>query len=175
MGFFDQDHASLADAPRGTEEFSPPPKGVYEVAVHSAKRLPTKAGGKRVSMRFDIVGPTHQGRVVFMHFNISNPPGKVYEKSDPAEIGGRQLTQVLESAGVSDWQLGPEHTNGEREVIGVAGKRLRLSLDVEKREGYEPQSKFLRALPSANAMPIPIVASAATAPAQRSNKDPWSR
>ena len=175
MGFFDQDSASLADAPRGTDEFSPPPKGLYEVAIHSARRAPTKAGGKRVSMRFDIIGPTHQGRVVFINFNISNPPGKVYEKSDPAEIGGRQLTQVLDSAGVSGWQLGPETNNGEREVIGVAGKRLRLSLDVEQREGHEPQSKFLRAMQSANAMPTQVEKSTVAKPSNGVSKTPWDK
>lgn len=78
------------------QQILPIPAGWYTVKISEASIRTTRAGtGQYIAIRFDIVGPTHQGRVLFGNLNISNP-------SEIAErIGHEQLKKITEAIGVT--------------------------------------------------------------------------
>lgn len=84
------------ELPQGnTGDFEPLPAGWYSASITQADLKTTKAGnGNYISVRFDITGPTHQGRVVFTNLNIRNPNPKA------EEIGRQQLGEIMRAIGL---------------------------------------------------------------------------
>lgn len=94
MGFLGQEF-NEADMPE-SDSFEPIPAGWYMAKVAAAELKDTKAGnGRYIKLRFDIVGPSHQGRVVFANINISNP------NPTAEEIGRKQLGDLMRSTGLA--------------------------------------------------------------------------
>ena len=95
MGFLGETF-DINDIPEAEKrEFEPVPAGWYTATIANAELRDTKAGtGKYISVRFDITGPEHQGRVVFTNLNTSNPNPKA------EEIGRQQLGEVMRSVGL---------------------------------------------------------------------------
>lgn len=84
---------SVDDLPPSERNFEPIPAGMYQAVIKAADMKKTKAGGDMVTAQFLIVGPAHQGRVVFANFNIKNT-------SEVAEtIGRQQLGELLRATG----------------------------------------------------------------------------
>lgn len=85
---------NLADLPEdeNTGDFEPLPAGWYSVKTTQAELKETSKGdGQYIKIRYDITGPTHEGRVVFGNLNISNP-------NDVAQrIGQQQLGQLMKA------------------------------------------------------------------------------
>lgn len=82
------------DEPR---KWDPLPEGWYKAVIVNADVKDTKAGtGQYIAIRFDITGPTHEGRVVFTNINISNPNPKA------VEIAQQQLSKITEIAGIAE-------------------------------------------------------------------------
>lgn len=79
--------------------YDPLPAGWYSATITKADLNPTKDGtGQRINIRYDITGPSHQGRVVFGGLNIRN-------KSPQAEeIGRQQLGDICRCIGLSSIQ-----------------------------------------------------------------------
>lgn len=65
--YFKFDESKISD-----NDFKPVPAGTYTVKVVKAELKDSKAGGKYVNLRLDIIGPTHQGRVLWDKLNIVN-------------------------------------------------------------------------------------------------------
>jgi len=126
-------------------DFDPLPPGWYAVEVTSGEVKNTKAGtGTRASIRFDVRGGAHDGRVVFGSFNLTNANPKA------AEIGREQLGQMSLACGIV--QLG--------DTSELLGKRLEIKLVIKAAEGqYEASNdiKGYRALKGA-ASTIPTFA-----------------
>jgi hypothetical protein len=71
------------------------PPGWYSARITDATVKATKAGtGKYVAVRYDIIGPTHEGRVVYGNLNVSNP-NPIAEK-----IGREQLSDLMRAIGL---------------------------------------------------------------------------
>ena len=76
--------------------YDPLPAGWYMVRIADAEIKQTKAGnGSYVSVRYDVLGPTHQGRVVYGNITISNPSRKA------EEIGEQQMAALRSSIGLA--------------------------------------------------------------------------
>ena len=76
-------------------KFDPIPEGWYQVRITGAEVKTTKAGtGQYVSLSYDILGPTHQGRKMWDNINISNP-SRVCE-----EIGEQQMARIRSAIGL---------------------------------------------------------------------------
>jgi hypothetical protein len=72
------------------------PEGWYNATITKAELNNTKAGtGQKIDMRYDIVGPTHQGRVVFGTVNVRNQSQKA------EEIGRQQLGEIMRAVGLA--------------------------------------------------------------------------
>ena len=79
----------IAALPVSDRNFEPLPAGWYDATISSAEIVPTKMGnGKYIKIRYNINGPTHQGRVVFGNLNVRNPNPKA------EEIGRQQLGEI---------------------------------------------------------------------------------
>lgn len=109
--------------PQGNGNFDPLPAGWYTATITQAELKDTKTGsGQYIKVRYDITGPTHQGRVVFGNINIRNQNAKA------EEIGQQQLGDLMRSIGlgrVTDTDELLNHSVG-------------IKLKVREQEGYDP-------------------------------------
>jgi hypothetical protein len=139
--------------PQGKTSFDPIPAGWYTASMSAAELKATKAGtGQYIAIRYDVTGPTHQGRVVYGNLNIKNQSPKA------EEIGRQQLRDILEAIGV------PKVSDTDQ----LIGHSLQIKVDVEKSEQYgdKNQIKAFKAIeggapPKLVSTPMPTVAKAA--------------
>ena len=76
--------------------YDPLPAGWYTAHISGAEIKATKAGdGSYIAVRYDITGPSHQGRVVFGNLNIRNASAKA------EEIGRQQLGDIMRAIGLA--------------------------------------------------------------------------
>lgn len=112
---------SVDSLPTPTNNFEPLPAGWYTAIVNGAEIKNTKAGtGQYIAVRYDITGPTHQGRVVFGNLNIKNPNPKA------EEIGRQQLGELMRAIGLTTVQ----------DTDQLIGGQLSIKLDVRESEQY---------------------------------------
>ena len=84
------------EMPQSTNNFEPLPAGWYTATISKAEMRKTKNGtGEYISLRFDVSGPTHQGRVVFTNLNIKNANPKA------EEIGRQELGSIMRAVGLA--------------------------------------------------------------------------
>lgn len=138
------------DLPAQQNDFSPLPDGWYSSTIKSAEMRDTKdKTGQYIAVRYDILGPTHQGRVVFGNINIKN-------KSTAAEEIGRQaLGSIMRAVGLA-------RVDDTDQLIGHS---LQIKLATRVSEGYEPSNEVrqFKSIEGGNLPPLSVVASAPTA------------
>jgi len=168
------EHAiSLDDLPESTGDvdFKPLPSGWYQVSINKAELRNTKdETGQYIAVRYDVTGPTHQGRVVFGNLNIKN-------KSEKAEsIGRAQLGELMRALGLSKVS----------DTDQLVGGSLSIKLDVREArtdsatgKTYEASNDVKGFKASGDAMPASAVPSfskpAAAAPKTDSAAPPWAK
>ena len=146
--------------------YEPLPAGWYSVSITGAEIKSTKAGtGEYIAPRFDVIGPTHQGRVVFGTINIRNASPKA------EEIGLQQLGELMRAIGLA--QLS--------DTDQLIGSQLQIKLSVEKSEQYgdKNQVKAFKAaggaMSASSAPSMPRAAASAPAPSAKSSSPPWAK
>lgn len=113
------------ELPQGNGNYEPLPPGWYHANITGAELKSTKAGnGQYIAVRYDITGPTHQGRVVFGNLNIKNPNPKA------EEIGRQQLGDIMRAIGLA------KVTDTDQ----LIGGSLQIKLEIRTQEGYEPSN-----------------------------------
>jgi hypothetical protein len=142
------------------------PAGWYNVNVTGAELKNTKAGnGQYIAVRYDVTGPTHQGRVVFGNLNIKNPNPKA------EEIGRQQLGELMRAIGLA-------RVTDTDQLIGGS---LQIKLEVKHQEGYEPSNdvkgykSLTGSVPAASAASAPAQAAAAAPAASGKAAPPWAK
>jgi hypothetical protein len=145
---------NVSDAPNGGG-YDPLPAGWYEANITKADLNPTKDGtGQRINVRYDITGPTHQGRVVFGGLNIRN-------KSPRAEeIGRQQLGDICRCIGLSSIQ-------DTDQLIGHP-IRIKLKLDDDRNDVVGWKSMGGSAAPTVTTATVTTASSVGAAP-------PWAK
>lgn len=136
------------------------PDGWYNVTITKADLNPTKAGtGQKIDVRYDITGPTHQGRVIFGALNIRNPSQKA------EEIGRQQLGEIMRAVGLPKVQDTDE----------LIGKSLSIKIKTKPAEnGYEARNEVAGFKAIAGGMaPAPAAASAPAATSAAA--PPWAK
>ncbi len=142
-----------ADLPQGGN-FDPMPAGWYTATIADAELKPTKDGsGQYIKVRYDITGPTHQGRVVFGNLNIKNASAKA------EEIGRQQLGEIMRAIGLA------KVTDTDQ----LIGGSLQIKLEIRQQEGYEPSNDVKGYKATSGSVPTPA---AASAPAQAATPAP---
>jgi hypothetical protein len=151
MAFID---ISIDQLPESTNSYELLPAGWYTASITKAELAPTKDGsGQMIKLRYDITGPSHQGRVVFGNLNIKNRSAKA------EEIGRQQLGEIMRAIGLA-------RVTDTDQLIGA---QLAIKVAIrEAQNGYEAQNEvkgFKSAGGSAPAASVPSFA--APKPAQQ--------
>lgn len=142
------------ELPQGNGNYEPLPPGWYHANITGAELKSTKAGnGQYIAVRYDITGPTHQGRVVFGNLNIKNASAKA------EEIGRQQLGEIMRAIGLA------KVTDTDQ----LIGGSLQIKLEIRTQEGYEPSNDVKGYKATSGSVPTPA---AASAPAQAAQAAP---
>jgi len=114
---------NINDLPTPSDDFAPLPDGWYTASINSAEIRDTKdKTGQYIAIRYDILGPTHQGRVVFGNVNIKN------KSTQAEEIGRQALGSIMRAIGLA-------RVDDTDQLIGGS---LQIKLAIRTQEGYEP-------------------------------------
>ena len=120
MAFLDQEF-DVKNMPESSGDFEPLPAGTYSARITNVDLKDTKAGnGQYLALRFDITGPTHQGRVVFSNLNIKNPNPKA------EEIAHADLGDIMRAIGLAKFKNTDQLVGGD----------LNIKLTVKNDETY---------------------------------------
>jgi hypothetical protein len=149
------------DLPQGNT-YEPLPAGWYTATIADAELKTTKDGsGQYIKVRYDITGPTHQGRVVFGNINIRNQSVKA------EEIGRQQLGELMRAIGLA-------RVTDTDQLIGGS---LQIKLDVRAAtEQYAAQNEvkgFKAIAGSTPSFAAPAASTAASAPSKAA--PPWAK
>lgn len=165
MAFLNETY-DVNELPQGNSNYDPLPPGWYHANITGAELKSTKAGnGQYIAVRYDITGPTHQGRVVFGNLNIKNPNPKA------EEIGRQQLGEIMRSIGLA------KVTDTDQ----LIGGSLQIKLEIRTQEGYAPNNDVKGFKATSGSVPTPATASApaqaaAAAPAASGKAaPPWAK
>ena len=116
----------LNDLPQSTSNYELLPPGWYDATVANAELRDTKTGGQMIAVKYSILGPTHQGRVVFGNINIRNSNPKA------EEIGRQQLGDIMRATGIA-------RVTDTDQLIGLTmGIKVAIR---EAQNGYEAQNE----------------------------------
>ena len=144
--------------------YEPMPAGWYSATISQAELKSTKDGmGQYIKLRYDITGPSHQGRVVFGNLNIKNASAKA------EEIGRQQLGELMRSIGLGK-------VTDTDQLIGAG---LQIKLDIRAAtEQYAAQNE-VKAFKAINGSAPTFAAPAPSAPASPSlaagkSAPPWA-
>lgn len=151
-----------ADLPQSDRNFDPIPPGWYDVSITGAELRQTKAGtGQYIAVRYDVTGPTHQGRVVFGNLNIRNP------NAQAESIGRQQLGELMRAIGLAKVE----------DTDQLIGHHLQIKVKIRESAGYDPQNDVagFRASGNASASTPPRAQTAAPAQSNGGAKAPWAK
>jgi hypothetical protein len=156
---------SVNDLPQREEagNYDPLPAGWYTANISGAELKATKAGdGQYIAVRYDITGPTHQGRVVFGNINVRNASAKA------EEIGRQQLGEIMRAIGLAK-------VSDTDELIGGG---LSIKLDIKEATADYKARNEVRGFKALEGSPTTFKAAApASAPASGPAKaaPPWAK
>jgi hypothetical protein len=164
MAFLNEEF-NVNELPQGNGNFEPLPAGWYTATISQSELKATKAGnGQYIKLRYDITGPSHQGRVVFGNLNIKNANLKA------EEIGRQQLGDIMRAIGLA------KVTDTDQLIGGQIAIKLEVKEDAqygasnEVKEGFKSLSGS--AAPAAAVIPAKTAAPAPAAPAKAA--PPWA-
>jgi hypothetical protein len=160
MAFLDEEF-SVDALPVSNNNFEPLPEGWYNATITGAEIKATKAGdGKYIAVKYNITGPSHQGRVIFGNLNIKNASTKA------EEIGRQQLGEIMRAIGLAKVS----------DTDQLIGGNLSIKLSMKTGEYAGNEVKAFRALNGAAPAPTSILStpsSVKTAPAKAA--PPWAK
>ena len=159
MAFLNEEF-NVNELPQGNGNFEPLPAGWYTATISQSELKATKAGnGQYIKLRYDITGPSHQGRVVFGNLNIKNASTKA------EEIGRQQLGEIMRAIGLAKVS----------DTDQLIGGNLGIKLSVRTGEYAGNEIKAFRAL--GGAAPVAAVPFKSVAPSTTPAKaaPPWAK
>lgn len=168
MAFLDQEY-NVNDLPEGNS-YDLVPAGWYNVNITKAEIKSTKAGnGQYIAVRYDITGPTHQGRVVFGNVNIKNP------NSQAENIGRQQLGEIMRAIGLT-------RVTDTDQLIGGS---LHIKVSIKEADGQYEASNEVKGFKAINGSPATMPNSGVIAAhvavgeknstVQQSSAPPWAK
>jgi hypothetical protein len=146
-----------------TGSFEPLPAGWYTATISQSELKATKANnGQYIKLRYDITGPSHQGRVVFGNLNIKNANPKA------EEIGRQQLGDIMRAIGLA------KVTDTDQLIGGQIGIKLEVKQDAQY--GASNEVKGFKSL-SGSAAPAASMPQGQSNPAPSAGKaaPPWAK
>jgi hypothetical protein len=160
MGFLDE-ALSVEDLPVSETSYEPIPAGWYNATITSAELKNTKVGGGQyIRLRYDVTGPSHQGRVVFGNLNIRNA------SPEAERIGRQQLGEVMRAIGLARIQDTDQFVGGALSI--------KVAIKESAQYGAQNEVKGYKAIEGAKA-PAAAPKAAAPAPAAAKAAPPWAK
>lgn len=160
MAFFDQAF-DINELPVSDNNYEPIPEGWYNVRITEAQIKATKKGdGQYISIRYDIVGPAHQGRVVYGTINIKNASPKA------EEIGRQALGNLMRAIGLTRVTDTDQLINCELQV--------KLAIKKDEQYGDKNEIKAYKAN-SGGALPQATAQAPAQPQASAASTPPWAK
>lgn len=149
------------ELPQGnTGNFEPLPAGWYNVTVSQAELKDTKSGtGQYIKLRYDVTGPTHQGRVVFGNLNIKNANSKA------EEIGRMDLGNIMRAIGLA-------RVTDTDQLIGNS-LSIKLDIKTDPQYGASNEVKGYKSL-SGSAAPVAQMSQPTVATSTAKAAPPWA-
>jgi len=149
------DEAFITDEMPKGNDYTPLPAGWYVASIGSAELANTKNGkGQYIKIRYNIEGPSHQGRVVFGNLNTRN------ESEKAMEIGRQQMGDLLRALGIA------KLTDTDQ----LVGGNVEIKLAVKEAEGqYEAQNELKGFKSVSGSSPMAKASSAGKASATTAN------
>ena len=148
------------------QSFDPIPEGEYHLKITETELKDSASGGSYIKLKFIVIGPSHQGRVIFGNITIRNNNPKA------EEIGTQQLATLARAIGVKKVSDTDQLIGGEfigRVIIKPAEGKYDAQNEVKRFKAL-PGGPTAFAAPTASPMPAP---SAQSAPA--ASAPPWAR
>ena len=160
MAFLNEEF-NVNELPQSNGNFEPLPAGWYTATISQSELKATKAGnGQYIKLRYDITGPSHQGRVVFGNLNIKNANPKA------EEIGRQQLGDIMRAIGLA------KVTDTDQLIGGQIAIKLEVKEDAQYGASNEVKGFKSVSGSAAPAAAIPQVQSN-SAPAKAA--PPWAK
>lgn len=157
---------NIDELPQGTGNFEPLPAGWYNATISQSELKATKDGpGQYIKVRYDITGPSHQGRVVFGNLNIKNASAKA------EEIGRQQLGEIMRAIGLA------KVTDTDQLIGGSLSIKLDVRAATEQYAAQNEVKGFKAITGSAPTFAAPAASPSASAPAAATGKaaPPWAK
>jgi len=152
---------NVNELPQGNGNFEPLPAGWYTATITKAELKTTGAGnGQYIKCRYDITGPSHQGRVVFGNLNIKNPNVKA------EEIGRQQLGDIMRAIGLA------KVVDTDNLIGGQIS--IKLTIKQDPKYGASNEVKGFRSV-SGSAAPAASAIPSTPAPAKTPFGAPWKK
>lgn len=136
------------------------PDGWYSATMTKADLGETKnKTGLKIDVRYDITGPTHEGRVVFGSINIRNQSPKA------EEIGRQQLGEIMRAIGLAKVE----------DTDQLVGARIQIKVGKSKpQEGYEVKNE-IKGWKAVEGSAPPVSSAPAASAAPGGAKPPWAK
>ena len=148
------------ELPKGNSNFEPLPAGWYTSTITQAELKTTTSGnGEYIKLRYDITGPSHQGRVVFGNLNIKNPTVKT------EEIGRQQLGDIMRAIGLAK-VVDTDNLIGKQ--IGI-----KVSIKDDPKYGLGNEVKGFKSVSGSTVPAVGVMPVKAAAPAPAKAAPPW--
>lgn len=138
------------------------PEGEYQLKAIDAEEKETATGGEMIVAKFEVIGGNHNGRWIWMNFNIVN-------KSEAAQrIGRQQLVAWATACGKPD----------ANDTDKLLDKRFNAIVGIQKGTGGYKDSNTIKQflfgdVPSTSASPKESKAAPAEKPTASSGSNPW--
>jgi len=172
MAFLDETFVA-DDLPQSDRSYDLLPEGWYDATISKAEVGNTKAGtGTKIDVRYDITGPTQQGRVIFASLNIRNP------NPEAERIGREQLGELMRAIGLTKVQDSDELIGGQVcikvKIKKASAKDIAAGYTQDRNEvaGWKAISGSMAAMPKAA---MPKATAASSGPSSASAKPPWAK
>ena len=147
----------------GGGNFDPIPAGWYTVKVTEGDVKATNAGdGEYIKLRLDVLGPSHEGRILWCNLNIKNPNAKA------EEIGRGQLRDIMNALALHS------ASDTDQFIGGVMSVKVTVKDDPKYGPGNDVKS-FKAVDGSAPPQTTQPSSSTTQQPASSGAKPPWAK
>jgi hypothetical protein len=151
---------NLDDLPVSERDYSLLPEGWHHAKITKADVRDTKDGtGKLIAVRYDIVGPTQQGRVVFANINLRN------RNPEAERIGREQLGGIMRAAGLA-------RLDDTDQLIGA---ELQIKVKVSPAKGDYEARNDVSGFKAVAGSSLPMASAPAAAAAPAASTPPWMK
>lgn len=144
------------------DSFAPLPNGWYQGEITKSESRQNKAGtGSYLQLEIKIMGPTHEGRIIWDRLNLNHP------KENVVEIAQRTLSSICKATGVLTVKDSSE----------LHGKPFAIKLKVRAETADFDASNDVKGYMPLSEQPIgaaPAATTSGAAPAATPNAAPWA-